>query len=166
MNIDRLNTMDEAAAREALTRCCGSTRWVQGMLAARPFADWQALVRTADTIWNGLSKDDWLEAFSHHPRIGDRKIAERAGNTVDWAKGEQAGAMSADAQVKAALAELNVTYEARFGFIYLVCATGKTGAELLALLQARLLNEAGPELLVAKDEQAKITRLRLEKLLA
>lgn len=165
-NVQLLNDMNESAARDALTRCCGSARWVAGMLGLRPFANWDALVTAANHVWNALDKEDWLMAFSHHPRIGDSKLKAASANTTAWAEGEQAGVTTADARIKEDLLRLNHTYEAKFGFIYLVCATGKSGAELLAILRARMNNEAQDEILVAKEEQAKITCLRLEKLLA
>ncbi len=157
----RLDNLSDAEARAALLRCCGSTRWVEAMLAARPFGALSRLYQHAARSWRALDAKDWHEAFSHHPRIGDAKAAAAGGTAAK----EQAGAAAAPEAVKQALAEGNKKYEAKFGHIYLVCATGKTGLELLAILEQRLKNEPGTELRVAAREQEKITQLRLEKLL-
>jgi allantoicase len=150
----RLNTRSEADARRELTACCGSSRWVEEMLRARPLED---ALTTADAIWNGLGPDDWREAFAAHPRIGERK-ADR------FSAGEQSGATGAPSETMAALAATNRQYEERFGHIYIVCATGKSAEEMLSLAQARLGNTPEDELRIAAAEQAKITRLRLLKL--
>ncbi|MNT52311.1 OHCU decarboxylase [compost metagenome] len=120
----------------------------------------------AEHIWRGLGPEDWKEAFEHHPRIGDLdSLKAKYANTRDWAAGEQSGAASAPEEVLQALAEGNQTYEAKFGHLFIVCATGKTAKEMLDLLQARLPNAPQVELGIAADEQRKITRLRLEKLI-
>lgn len=161
-----LNAASEAEAREALTRCCGSTRWVARMLAERPYASLRELLSLADRIWDDLDSDDHLEAFAHHPQIGVNleELARKFGDTASWASQEQAGAALADAATLTALRDDNLAYAAHFGFIFIVCATGKSAAELLALLRARLPNDRETELRVAAAEQAKITKLRLEKL--
>lgn len=161
-----LDELPEAEAREALRKCCGSARWVEAMLRERPFRDRERLFEAAARIWNALDVADWDEAFSHHPRIGEAKVPQAAASTASWTSREQAGASAASDDVRAAIAEGNRAYEARFGRIYLVCATGKTGEELLAILRARLANDPDTELRVAVGEQEKITRLRLEKLLS
>ena len=113
-----------------------------------------------------LTRDDLLEAFRHHPRIGEQKAAEaQSAQAQRWSKQEQAGVEVAPAETLAALAEANQAYEARFGYIFLICATGKTSEEMLALLRTRLHNDAEQELRIAAVEQQKITRIRLEKLL-
>jgi 2-oxo-4-hydroxy-4-carboxy-5-ureidoimidazoline decarboxylase len=163
----RLNEAPADAAREDLRRCCGSSRWVEAMTGARPFADLEQLYAAADRALSGLGPDDWREAFLHHPRIGDKEaLRARFASTREWAAGEQAGAAAASEAVVAALAEGNRAYEERFGFIFIVCATGKTAPEMLALLRERLPHRPEEELRVAAGEQAKITRLRLEKLLS
>jgi 2-oxo-4-hydroxy-4-carboxy-5-ureidoimidazoline decarboxylase len=163
----RLNDLDDTEARAALTRCCGSSRWVERLLAERPFRDDAHLFEAASRHWNALDAADWDEAFSHHPRIGEPgRIAPAAASTATWAVNEQAGATRSSDDVRAAIAEGNLAYEARFGRIYLVCATGKTGEELLAMLSARLENDPAAELRIAAGEQEKITRLRLEKILS
>jgi 2-oxo-4-hydroxy-4-carboxy-5-ureidoimidazoline decarboxylase len=161
---ERLNALSEEAARAAFAKCCGASRWVTGVVAARPFRDAQHLFAVAESVWHGLGPADWHEAFAHHPRIGERPAP--GGSSAAWAKREQAGAEAASGATKSALVEVNRRYEARFGHIYLVCATGKSGEELLAMARARLANDPDTELRVAAAEQAKITRLRLEKLLA
>src|SRR5262245_8178657 len=128
--IDRLNRAAPDEARQMLSRCCGSTRWVDALLQERPFSSPEQLFTRAQEIWVGLTAEDWLEAFSHHPRIGDRKRA--AAST--WTKTEQAGADRSTVDTLAALEAGNRDYEAKFGHVFLVCATGKTGEEMLALL--------------------------------
>jgi OHCU decarboxylase len=136
------------------------------MVALRPFGNEAALLRAADAAWNGLGPEDWLEAFRAHPRIGEqRSEAPRTERERGWSEGEQAGAGAADDGVRAELAEGNRVYEARFGHIFIVCASGMTGEEMLATLRARLENPPDVELRVAAEEQRKITRLRLQKLL-
>lgn len=167
MKVAVLNAMEDDAAREALERCCGAKRWVDAMVDGRPYMSDAALFETADAIWRGLWPPDYLEAFTHHPRIGDvAGLREKFASTAAWAEGEQAGAGAADEATLQALAEGNQAYETKFGHIFIVCATGKTASEMLALLQARLPNGAEEELAIAAEEQRKITRLRLEKLLA
>lgn len=151
-----------ASAREILARACGSTRWVERMIARRPFGTDAKLLAAARVEWFGLTEADWLEAFSHHPRIGDRAALEaRFPATHDLSATEQARVGGANAAVIAALADANERYVARFGFIFIVCATGKTAEEMLALLRARLANDRAAELRIAAEEQARITALRL-----
>lgn len=166
MTLDHLNTLPDEEATAAFLRCCGATRWVRQMTDRRPFADADALFAAADEIGAGLSRDDWLEAFAHHPRIGDlESLRTRFADTAFWAAGEQAGTATASEAVLRALAEGNRAYEERFGYIFIVCATGKSAGEMLNLLRARLPNDPAAELSVAAEEQRKITCLRLEKLL-
>lgn len=167
MTLDDLNNLPEAEAIAELTKCCGAHRWVNKMVHARPFTDEAGLLATADEVWEHLGKDDWLEAFTHHPKIGDLdSLRAKFANTKEWASGEQAGTSLASEEVLRGLAKGNAHYEERFGYIFIVCATGKSAEEMLALLQARLNNDPDREIRVAAAEQAKITRLRLEKLLA
>jgi len=136
------------------------------MAAARPFADLDELLTNADSIWRSLGSDDWLEAFRAHPRIGERKAAvAQSEEARQWSAQEQSGINDAAADMTAALAAGNRDYEQRFGFMFIVCATGKSSEEMLAILQRRLQNEPDTEIAVAAEEQRKITRLRLEKLL-
>jgi OHCU decarboxylase len=159
-----LNALTRADAERELLRCCGSRRWAAEMAGARPFSSEKSLFDAADRLWAGLAPSDWLEAFSHHPRIG-QKPAERADlkSTQSWAREEQAGTQNAAAQTLAELRALNERYEKKFGHVYLVCATGKSADEMLALLKDRMNNDPEAELRVAAGEQSKITRLRLEK---
>jgi 2-oxo-4-hydroxy-4-carboxy-5-ureidoimidazoline decarboxylase len=166
VKLGALNSLDVEGARVELRKCCGSSRWVERLLAARPFADEPGLFACADEIWWALERADWLEAFAAHPRIGSqRDVDQKRGTEKAWSAGEQAGAANAADDVKAALAHANEAYEARFGFIYIVCATGKTAEEMLALAEQRLAHEREDELRVAAEEQRKITRIRLRKLL-
>lgn len=161
-----LNTLPDAEAAQLLLSCCGSSRWVSGMLAERPFESRDAVLAAAERIAQGLDRDDWMEAFSHHPRIGERSgAAPMSGREAVWSAGEQAGMDVAGEGVRNALAAANHRYEERFGYRYLVCAAGKTAEEMLTLVRTRLTNDADAELAVASGEQRKITRLRLEKLL-
>jgi 2-oxo-4-hydroxy-4-carboxy-5-ureidoimidazoline decarboxylase len=161
-----LHTLDsgtEDDARAILSRACGSTRWVDRMLARRPFKTDAKLLFVARNEWFGLTEKDWLEAFAHHPKIGDRAaLAARFPATHDLSSKEQAGVGAAGEDVLTALADANDAYFERFGFIFIVCATGKSAEEMLALLQARLGNERAAELRIAAEEQAKITELRLK----
>ncbi len=160
-----LNALSETDAPEALARCCGSHRWVRGMVAARPYHSDQALFEIAERTWWDLEPEDWLEAFSHHPRIGER-ISERQASSTEhrWSTAEQSGMDRADPEVHDAMVARNMEYEARFGHVFLICATGRSGYEMLMDLLTRLDNDPTEELRVAAEEQAKITRIRLEKL--
>ena len=145
-----------------LARACGSSRWIDRMVSLRPFGSRDALLKAAREEWFALPESDWLEAFSHHPRIGDRAALEaRFPQTHDLSSREQSGIGIAGADVLQALAQANTDYFDRFGFIFIVCATGKSAAEMLALLLSRLPNERATELRIAAEEQAKITELRL-----
>ena len=167
MTLDALNALSPERAREELLRCCGSERWAGAVLAARPFADKAALLAASDAAWAKTGEADWREAFSHHPRIGGKDaLRAKFAATAAWAQGEQAGAAAAGEAVLDALAKGNAEYESRFGFLFIVCATGKTAAEMLDLLKSRLTNEAAAEMRLAAGEQNKITKIRLEKLLS
>ena len=160
----RLNALPREAAEESLLACCGSREWARRMAAARPFASAEELAETADRVWRALSKRDWLDAFEAHPKIGSTASAGH-GKARAWSREEQRGAGSASATTLARLAAANRDYEARFGHIFIVCASGRTADEMLALLQERLDNDPAKEISLAAEEQRKITRLRLEKLL-
>ncbi|NUO80414.1 2-oxo-4-hydroxy-4-carboxy-5-ureidoimidazoline decarboxylase [candidate division KSB1 bacterium] len=131
-----------------------------------PFQTKEELCAAAEEAWFKLLPNDWLEAFAHHPKIGDvDSLRAKFASTRQWAEGEQAGVHEASEAVLLALAEGNAQYENKFGYIFIVCATGKSAAEMLAILQARLLNDHATELQIAAVEQSKITKIRLEKLL-
>jgi 2-oxo-4-hydroxy-4-carboxy-5-ureidoimidazoline decarboxylase len=165
MDSSRAPDLDRASendARAALSRCCGSTRWVERMLARRPFGTVEQLRAAARTEWFALSPADWREAFTHHPKIGDRDaLRQRFAGTRDLSEREQSGVAAAPEEVLVELAEANAAYEARFGYIFIVCATGRSARELLGILRARLDNEPDEEIRIAAEEQAKITDLRL-----
>ena len=150
----RIDTGPLEEARALLTAACGSRRWVDGMLMRRPFGSREALLAVARDEWFSLDESDWREAFSHHPKIGE-KTADRL------ASKEQSGVSGAAADVLAALVEGNRDYEKKFGYIFIVCATGKRADEMLALLAKRLPNDPATEIRIAAEEQARITALRL-----
>ncbi len=136
------------------------------MTAARPFADVDELLIKADSVWWSLNAEDWLEAFRAHPKIGEKQgAAPQSEEARTWSAQEQSGIKDAAANTMSALAAGNQDYEQRFGFIFIVCATGKSSEEMLAILKGRLRNDAETETGIAAEEQRKITRLRLEKLL-
>lgn len=165
--LKELNTLPADQARGLLAECCGSSAWVNGMLARRPFRSPDAAYKAADEVADELGRSDWLEAFDHHPKIGETKSAAGQGETAkSWSAGEQAGVSTADSSVRAALADANAEYERKFGYIYIVCASGKSAGEMLSLARERLKHSPEKEIRVAADEQRKITRLRLAKLLA
>jgi 2-oxo-4-hydroxy-4-carboxy-5-ureidoimidazoline decarboxylase len=161
-----LDALPREEARQALLRCCGSRRWALGMLERRPFGSEVALVHAAELVWESLAPGDYLEAFAEHPPIGGDLGALQAkfAATAAWSSAEQAGVALADEQTLAALAAANRAYRERFGFTFIVCASGKSAREMLGALERRLDNERPTEFLVAAREQAKITWLRLQKL--
>jgi 2-oxo-4-hydroxy-4-carboxy-5-ureidoimidazoline decarboxylase len=161
-DFDHLSTDEK---RELLQKCCGSTGWIDKMIAAPPLEDLVDLEETAEEKWWECSEKDWLEAFEHHPKIGDiNSLKEKYPNTVEWASNEQSGVNVASDEILIALAKGNDDYEQKFGHIFIVCATGKSAGEMLEILQSRLPNSAEDEIKIAADEQLKITKLRLEKL--
>lgn len=164
--LEQLNQLPPGDAEAELLKCCGSRAWVAQVAAARPFAGVDQLLAAAERIWWSLAPGAWLEAFHSHPKIGESKPAAAIAATAqEWSAGEQSGTRNAARETMAELAELNRIYEQKFGFIYIVCATGKSSAELLAILRGRLHNEPVEELRIAAGQQAQITQLRLRKLL-
>ena len=165
--IARLNDLSEAEARKALLDCCGSRKWSKEMLALRPFADANDLLNAAARIWSALRPDDWLDAFRHHPPIGGSAAQKRQSLAARrWSASEQSQAQVSSDRVRTRLAEANQAYFAKFGIVFLICATGKTADEILAILLTRLPNDPDTERRIAAEEQLKITRLRLERFLA
>jgi 2-oxo-4-hydroxy-4-carboxy-5-ureidoimidazoline decarboxylase len=165
MNLSPINAWTEDEAIASFRRCCGSTRWSERMARLRPFDSEASLIEAAERVWWGLDLADWLEAFAAHPKIGDRDaMRAKFAPTADWSAREQSGIDGASEGVLQELAEANVRYEERFGYLFIVCATGKTAEEMLALLKHRLPNDPDLEIKVAAAEQAMITRIRLEKL--
>ena len=165
MTVDELNVLGPADVRGILEACCGSSKWIDEMIARRPFGSVGAVLEAADEVWRQTGPEDWLEAFNHHPRIGETRAANLQGDlAAGWSKGEQATAGKSDNLVQEQLADVNRRYEERFGYIYIVCATGRPAQELLAIAKDRMSNDRETELRVAAEEQRKITQLRLRKL--
>ena len=171
MTLHELNTLPREQLVSELTKCCGSPAWVKKMLPFFPADDLVELLEDAEEQWFKCSEEDWKQAFAQHPKIGDidslkKKFASTA-HPIDigWASGEQSGVNEASQHTIEALAEANKKYEDKFGYIFIVCATGKSAEEMLGILQSRLPNDPKEELEIAADEQNKITKLRLEKLL-
>lgn len=153
-----LNGLSESDLAAVLHRCCGSGRWVEQLRKRAPFDDPDAVHAAADQIWWALEREDWFEAFAAHPRIGASGVEDR------WARAEQSGSQDASADVLVGLARGNVAYEERYGFIFIICASGLGAEEMLGALEARLENSPEEELRTAAAEQAKITRLLLDRL--
>jgi OHCU decarboxylase len=165
-NLADLNELPRDEAVKAMLDCCGSQKWAESMADKRAFRSLEHLFHEAEEIWFSLSTVDHLEAFAAHPKIGDSKPAATQGaNAAQWSGAEQAGASDALDETRAALAEVNRLYQEKFGFIFIVCATGKSAEEMLAIAKARIGNSVETELKIAAEEQNKITRIRLEKLL-
>ena len=166
MTLHELNILSQPQLKEELMKCCGSSSWVKKMMAYFPADDLVELLEDAEEIWYECSEDDWKEAFAHHPKIGDvDSLTERFTSTAHWASGEQTGVNGAAKETIEALAEGNRLYEEKFGYIFIVCATGKSAEDMLTSLQSRLPNAPEDEIKIAADEQNNITKLRLEKLL-
>ena len=164
--IGKLNRLPAEEARAALLACCGSARWADEVSALRPFWDVGQLLNIGGRVWRELGAGDWLEAFSAHPKIGESKAEKETGAEARaWAEGEQARARDATRETRDALAAANREYEERFGFIFIICATGRSAEEMLAALRARLPNDPETELRTAAAEQWRITELRLRKFL-
>ena len=158
----RLNALSAADAEADLLTCCGSREWARRVAALRPFDSEDALFEAAEVAWWALDREDWLQAFRSHPRIGEKKAeAGQTGREQGWSRGEQAGMDAAADATRRALADGNRAYEERFGHIYLVCAAGKSADELLQILQSRLANDPAEEIQIAAEEHAKICDLRL-----
>ena len=167
MQLKELNNLSPSQLEQELTKCCGSSAWVNLMASNFPFDNKNSLLETADQVWQHLNEKDWLEAFEHHPKIGDiNSLKEKFASTANWASGEQSSVQQASQQTIEQLAEGNQQYEDRFGYIFIVCATGKSAEEMLSILQQRLPNDPKEEIKIAAEEQAKITKLRLKKLLS
>ncbi len=146
--------------------CCGSQTWAQMMTEARPFVDVAALLKQAGQSWLNLESRDWLEAFAAHPKIGARKaVLQQSAQSAEWSNAEQLGTQTAADSLRTELETANRLYEEKFGFIFIVCATGKSAEEMLDLCRRRVRNDADSEIRIAADEQRKITEIRLKKLL-
>ena len=152
---------------KALLQCCGSKRWAREMALAGPYQDVETLIGKANDVWWSLEAGDWLEAFRSHPKIGEKKaVAPVSDQSSQWSGQEQAGVSNASRETVDALAALNQAYEQKFGFIFIICATGKSSDEMLTALRKRLDNDPATELPIAAAEQSMITELRLKKLIS
>jgi OHCU decarboxylase len=157
------NEADEATALETMLACCGSRRWAKAMVALRPLASVEALSEAADRVWSTMEEPDWMEAFACHPRIGERNAGHAAPKSAAWSKQEQSSTETAAERVLAELAAGNALYEERYGFTYIVCATGRSAEEMLAILKRRLTSDRDTELREAAEQQRQITQIRLGK---
>lgn len=165
MNVQSINELDEEVAYGVLFKCCGSETWARAMVQARPFAGDDDLAQRAAQAFEKMNHDDWMQAFRAHPRIGDMaSLRKKYENTAEWAKAEQSGVRGTGDAVLRGLARGNTDYEKKYGHLFIVCATGKSAAEMLEILNKRLKNDAKTEFANAAEEQKKITLLRLEKL--
>ena len=163
----RWNGLSAQDAIQEILACCGSEAWAHQLAARRPIPDESSLVAASDEIWSRLRAEDWLEALFRHPRIGERKAPEGAPSTsAIWSAQEQQSVAAAGESIQAALVQGNLEYEQRFGRVFIVCATGKSAAEMLEILSSRLRNDDATELQKAAEEQRKITNIRLRKWLS
>lgn len=166
IQLHTLNSMTVDEAGGLLQQCCAAVRWVNSMVESRPYSTMDQVLRSADSVWSAMGEKDFLQAFDAHPKIGDpASLKKKYQNTHSMAKGEQSGMYAASDQVISDLSRLNDEYHQRFGFIFIVCATGKTADEMLSLISARVLNARHDEILIAAEEQRKITAIRLNNLL-
>jgi len=162
--INKLNSLPNLD--EKLFNCCGSTSWVSKMIQSKPFLSKKDLFDKSEKNWESCDKKDFLEAFTHHPKIGDiNSLKQKFANTLHWASNEQASVSNADMKTLELLQQKNIEYEQKYGYIFIVCATGKSAEEMLTILLSRLENDPNEEILVAANEQSKITTIRLNKLL-
>ena len=159
-DFDAMPVTDAAAE---LLPCCASRRWINELVNRRPYCSLDALIAASDAVLAGLSWADVEEALDAHPRIGERTLEQRREDA--WSRQEQSGVRPADGEIEVALREGNVAYEERFGHVFLICATGLSGGQMLAALRARLGNSPDLERAVVRTELIKIVRLRLAKAL-
>ncbi len=167
MKLEELNNLGDEDARTAMARCCGSTLWLDRMIKKRPFSTEEELYAAATDIWFACSRIDWQEAFGHHPKIGDQSnLEDKFAATSQWAGEEQASIASARKETLEKFTLMNQKYEKRFGYIFIVYATGKSAEEMLEIVELRLKNNPYDEIKIAASEQNRITKLRLKKLLS
>jgi len=162
MTLTEWNVMSAEDAAKAVLPCCGSEAWARGLTGQRPFATFEDLSKASDAVWLALPERDWVQAFESHPRIGQAHAKAATAKSLAWSEGEQAAANPDDA-ARAALALGNAAYEAKFGRIFIVCATGKSAAEMLVILKKRMENDAATEIREAAEQQRLITQIRLRK---
>ena len=168
MTLDELNNLEDEECKKALLTCCSSVKWVDKMIDYRPYGNLEELLEKAAEIFRDLDQTDWLEAFSHHARLGRQKKQESSEkkDLSQWERQEQAGTSMATDNILNELEEANIEYENKFGFLFLLCATGKSATEMLDSIHERMPNELNIEMTIAMEEQNKITKLRLKKLLS
>jgi 2-oxo-4-hydroxy-4-carboxy-5-ureidoimidazoline decarboxylase len=165
MTIAEFDHLPEKKKRELLTQCCGSSAWVNKMLTVFPVEDLVEFLEYAEQKWNECTEQEQMEAFEHHPKIGDiNSLKEKFADTAGWAAGEQSGVNNSNENTLQQLAKANEAYENKFGFIFIICATGRSAEEMLADLNSRINSSKQEEIKTAAAEQLKITKLRLEKL--
>ena len=161
------NRLPIAEAVKEILPCCASQGWADRVAARRPFPDQATLLAASDEIWRTLAKADWMEAFRSHPRIGQSSTSPASSpSSSSWSKQEQQIVTDAGTAVQIALAEANREYEQRFKQIFIVCASGKSGAEILEILRRRQQNDQETELQEAAEQQRQITHIRLKKWLS
>lgn len=164
-DLERINRHPASEVEDELLKCCGSREWAALVIAERPFKNVADLIAKADRVWWSLAPRDWSEAFHSHPKIGEKKAAAATSLEAQrWSADEQSGIRDSAQETREALAQLNRAYEEKFGYIFIVCASGKTSEEILAILRNRLENDPNQELSIAAGEQSQITQLRLRKL--
>jgi 2-oxo-4-hydroxy-4-carboxy-5-ureidoimidazoline decarboxylase len=166
MTLKEFNSLTREQAAKELEKCCGSKSWLGHMINRFPFENRETMLKDSEEASKKMLAEDWKEAFTHHPRIGDMASLEKKfGSTAVWASGEQAAVQHTSREVLQALAAGNEAYEKKFGYLFIVCATGKSAEEMLTMLEARLPNDPANEIWTAASEQNKITALRLQKLI-
>jgi len=166
MKMSALNELAPKAAQLAFMQCCTANAWVEKMVAAMPYSNFDALSAQANINWQGLNEADYLQAFEGHPKIGDvSSLREKYRSTEKIAAGEQSGVNTATETTLAQLKQLNDDYHEKFGFIFIVCATGKTASQMLAILSQRIVNQRSEEIINAAEEQRKILQIRIEKMI-
>ena len=164
--IEDWNAMTAEAASEAVLPCCGSHAWALGLASRRPLSTLPELLAASDAAWWSLTEADWQQAFDSHPRIGEQHAVGATETSLAWSAGEQHAADLSDATAKEVLAEGNRAYEAKFGRIFIVCATGRTAQEMITILSRRMHNTPEAELHETAEQQREITHIRLRKWLA
>jgi len=160
--LEEWDRLEQETATEVLLPCNGSRAWAIGVVNLYPFETPEELFEASDKVWRALSEQDWQQAFDSHPRIGEHKAKAATEQSLKWSSGEQSAAQLTE-DTQAALAAANREYEAKFGRIFIVCATGKTAAEMLAILQKRLANDPQTEVKEAAEQQRLITQIRVRK---
>ena len=166
ITVAQLDTMPETEAAFKLATCCGSSKWVAEMVRGRPYHTRESVLAAAERIADGLESSDWLEAFAHHPKIGESKARASVSQVAaNWSAGEQSAVGRISGAVRDTLTAANIEYEKKHGFIFIISAAGRDADEILSALLARMENTTEEEMAIAAQEQRKITRLRLEKLI-